>query len=233
MCARCLEAPAPFVPEHFCVRCRTAFLSEDPLDVDGCCGLCRAGETEFHAAYSFGHYENELRRLIQLMKYDGVRTLAPRLGRWLAEALPRSERFDAIVPVPLHWLRFLQRGFNQSVLLGRELSRRTGIPLRTGVLRRVKATPKQTLLDDKGRRMNVRRAFRAVNPAAVRDRRILLLDDVLTTGATLNACARVLKEAGAAHVSTLTLARVDRRPLARHDSAAAAPKGIPHAGATA
>lgn len=188
---------------------------------------------QFEAVYSFGLYEAELRELIHLFKFGGVRSLAAPFGRWLAEAMPRQQRFDALVPVPLHWWRWLRRGFNQSALLARELSGRTGLPLLEGALQRVRATPQQALLTRGGRRRNVARAFQVARPALVAGRRLMLVDDVYTTGATLNACAAELKKAGATHVSTLTLARVDRRPPRIFFAAAPEPSGIPHRGARA
>jgi ComF family protein len=233
VCAECLDAPAPLAAEIFCKRCGTAFLSEARLDAEGVCGLCRTGVVQFDAAYSYGDYDGTLRGLIHLMKYDGVKVLAGGFGVWLAEAMPRNARFDAIVPVPLHWRRYFQRGFNQSELLARELGRRTGLPVRTEVLRRERGTGKQSLLADMERWANVKGAFAVRRGARVEGQRLVLIDDVLTTGATLNDCARALKEAGAAHVSTLTLARVDRRPPAQEELAVAAPTGKPHRGATA
>ena len=233
VCEPCLAAPRAFVPEIFCARCGTPFLSAQRLDEEGLCRLCRTGAVEFEAAYSFGLYEGALRELIHLLKYEGVRELAPRMGEWLAAALPRGQRFDAIVPAPLHWWRKLRRGFNQSALLARELGRRTGLAVEEGLLRRVRATPQQANLPLAGRRKNVAGAFRVARPERAAGKRLLLIDDVYTTGATLNACARALKKAGAAHVSTLTLARVDRRPPRIEFAAAPAPSGHPHAGATA
>jgi len=168
------------------------------------------GLNGFDAAYSFGAFEAELRELIHVFKYGGVETLAQPLGRFLALALPRDERFDAVVPMPLHWMRRWSRGFNQSELLAREIGRRASVPVRD-LVRRVKATTPQAGLTNAKRRANVSGAFRVRRGASVRGLRVLLVDDVMTTGATASACARVLKQAGAARVALLTIARVDRR----------------------
>ena len=210
VCPACLRGPAPLAAEFFCVSCRTPFQNRFPLDFEGRCALCRAGLSGFDAAYCFGAYEGGLRELIHLFKYGKVRTLAGPLGDLLMEALPRDERFDAIVPVPLHWRRRWQRGFNQAELLAREVSRRSGIPL-CKALRRVRATSAQAGLSNHGRRRNVTAAFRCGGAADVRGRRLLLIDDVMTTGSTASACSRTLKRAGAERVSLLTIARVDRR----------------------
>jgi ComF family protein len=212
VCAKCLAAPQPFLADVFCARCRTPFLNDRPLDDAGLCGLCRTGASGFDAAYSYGAYDQTLRALIHLFKYHGVVTLAAPLGGLLARALPREEPFDAIVPMPLHWRRRLHRGFNQCGLLARELSRRSGIPVEWA-LRRRRATPAQAGLTHAARRRNVAGAFRVPRPESVAGKRLLLIDDVLTTGSTLSAAAGVLRRAGARHVAALTVARVDRRPV--------------------
>jgi len=194
--------------EFFCVSCRTPFQNAFPLDADGRCALCRYGLRGFDAAYCFGSYEGVLRELIHLYKYGRVKTLARPLGAMLAAALPREERFDAVTPVPLHWRRQWQRGFNQSELLARTMARRCGIPV-IHALRRVRPTVAQAGLSNTGRRRNVAAAFRPRR--AVEGKRILLIDDVMTTGSTAAACALALKRAGAAKVALLTVARVDRR----------------------
>ncbi len=207
MCRRCIEAPEPFDAEFYCVSCRTPFQNAFPLDDKGRCALCRSGLRGFDAAYAFGAYEGALRRLIHLFKYGKIRTLARPLGSLLARAMPRDEQFDAIVPVPLYWRRRMQRGFNQADLLARSLGRGTGIPV-VRVLRRVQPTATQAGLSNSARRRNVASAFRS---RSVAGRRILLIDDVMTTGSTATSCAMALKRAGAKRVALLTVARVDRR----------------------
>jgi ComF family protein len=214
VCPDCLAPPPVFVAEHFCELCRTPFLNASPLDERGLCALCRSGVTAFQAAYSYGAYEGRLRTLIHLFKYRGMTPLAAPMSAWLARALPRDASFDAIVPMPLHWWRFLRRGFNQSALLAAGLSRITGLPA-VRALARVRATAPQASFTHAARRANVRGAFRVRLPRFVPGRRLLLLDDVLTTGATVNEAAAALRRAGAASVAVLTLARVDRRQLHR------------------
>jgi ComF family protein len=211
VCGSCLSKPAPISADYYCVACRTPFLNPYPLDEQGLCGLCRRGLTGFDAAYSFGSYEGELRELIHLFKYAGVETLARPLGKLLLVALPREQRFDAIVPMPLHWRKRWRRGFNQSELLAQVVSRRWNVPLKR-LASRIKNTPAQVGQTHASRRNNVAGAFRA--KGVVKGMRVLLVDDVMTTGATAGACAAALKRAGAAHVTLLTLARVDRRLVA-------------------
>lgn len=216
--------------EFFCASCRTPFLNRHPLDEAGNCPLCRLGLSGFDAVYSYGSYEGTLRTLVHLFKYEKVHTLAKPLGDMLARAIPREERFDAIVAMPLHWRRRWQRGFNQSDLLAREISRRWNVPV-VKAIRRVKATSPQAGLTNAKRRLNMSGAFTAgrspllrylagrlafakrliPKSAPLKGSRVLLIDDVLTTGATAAACARALKRAGAKHVTLAAVARTDRR----------------------
>jgi len=166
-------------------------------------------------AYCYGSYEGTLRELIHLFKYGGIKTLARPLGDLLALALPRDQQFDIVVPMPLHWRRRWRRGFNQSSLLARLTARRCGIPMLHAV-RRTRSTATQAGLTNARRRENVSGAFRVTKGPAVRGRRVLLIDDVMTTGATANACALALKRGGASSVTLLALARVDRRLVETH-----------------
>jgi ComF family protein len=210
VCSRCLKDPGPLNAEYFCIACRMPFLSRFPLDESGRCALCRLGYSGFDAVYSYGSYEGSLRKLIHLFKYGGVQPLARPFGDFLARALPREERFDRIVPMPLHWRRRFERRFNQSALLAREISKRWNVPVRA-VVRRRRATAPQAGLTNAKRRANVAGAFRIKRGTRLDGMHILLVDDVLTTGASAAACARVLKRAGAARVTVLALARTDRR----------------------
>ncbi len=210
VCRECLATPEPFAAEYFCVQCRTPFVNAAPLDREGRCALCRAGARGFDAAYCFGAYEGRLRELIHLFKYDRIQPLAGPLGAWLASALPRDRSFDAVVPVPLHWWRQWRRGFNQSAMLALPVAKRYGARV-VHALRRTKPTAAQAGLTNSGRRANVAGAFRVKRRQDVEGRRVLLVDDVFTTGATASACGAALKRAGAREVTVLTLARADRR----------------------
>ncbi len=210
VCSRCLEDPEPMHAEYFCVACKMPFLNQFPLDREGRCSLCRLGLSGFDEVFTYGSYEGSLRSLIHVFKYGRVQPLAKPFGDFLMRALPRERQFDAIVPMPLHWRRRWDRGFNQAVLLAQEVSRRRNVPVKKAV-RRSRATLSQAGLSNAKRRANVRGVFRATE--RLDGMRVLLVDDVLTTGATASACARVLKRAGAKHVSVLTLARTDRRAI--------------------
>jgi ComF family protein len=209
VCAECLEPPAPIFSEFSCARCRTPFLNARPLNEEGLCRLCAAGVTAFEGAWTCGPYDGRLRDLIHLFKYGRMLPLGRLFGEMMARAYPRDQRFEVLVPVPSHWRRRLWRGFDQAEVLARELSRRMGIPM-VRALRRTRHTAPQAGLTRRQRRLNMRGCFQAALPDAIRDRRVLLIDDVLTTGATVNAAAAALKAAGAAHTGVFTLARADR-----------------------
>jgi ComF family protein len=210
VCAACLNEPQPLIAEYFCVSCRAPFLNAHPLDETGRCALCRLGLAGFDAVYSYGSYEGTLRTLIHLFKYGQIRPLARPFGDLLSRVVPREQRFDCVVPMPLHWRRRWERGFNQSELLAREVARRWNVPV-TNAVKRVRATASQAGLTNAKRRANVRGAFAMRHGLRLDGARVLLVDDVLTTGASAAACARVLKRAGAVHVALLAVARTDRR----------------------
>jgi ComF family protein len=211
VCGSCIVAPVPLAPEIFCARCGAAFLSVHSLDAAGFCRLCAAGATAFATCYSFGEYEGALRDLIHLFKYQRIRPLAEPLGRMLARALPPQARYDALVPMPLHWRRRFVRGFNQAELLAHVVSRRTGLPVLEALRRRRHSPAQASLASASQRRANVRGVFALQYPSAIAGKRLLLVDDVLTSGATVNSAAAVLAASGADRVSVLTLARADRR----------------------
>jgi ComF family protein len=201
------------MPAAGCARCGWPFPAaggsrgaEHPL-----CQRCRETEDHFRLARAVLRYREDgiARAAILLAKHGRRLSLLRHLAHLLAEAAPEYlplEEWDALVPVPLHWLRRWRRGFNQAEVLARAVGRRHGLPVLPRALRRVRATPLQQG-DAEARRRNVRHAF-AVR-GAVAGRRLLLVDDVFTTGATADACAAALLQAGAAEVGVLTLARVE------------------------
>ena len=155
-------------------------------------------------ALACGVHEGLLRESILALKYGGARVLAEPLGERLRQ-IPnlRCEEIDAVIPVPLHDTRFEERGFNQAELLTAALCERANLPMRAGWLRRQRATRAQVGLSEEQRARNVEAAFEATGDVA--EKRLLLVDDVCTSGATLVACARALREAGAAAVFALTV----------------------------
>ena len=165
----------------------------------------------FARARAAVRYDDVARALVHAFKYGDRLDLAPLLGGWMARAgAELLDGADALVPVPLHWRRLWTRRFNQSAALAAAISRHCGVAVAHGALRRVKATQQQVGLSRSERAGNVQGAFR-VAPGAkaeIAGRRLILIDDVLTSGATADACARALMRAGAAQVDVLVLARV-------------------------
>jgi ComF family protein len=212
VCGAGVAGVEPLSAECFCSACRTPFPNRFPLDENGLCPLCRLGVRSFEAAYCFGCYEG-VRKLIHIYKYGKVRTMVRPLGKLLARALARGERYDLVTPVPLHWHRRCRHGFNQAELLARDIARRAGVRV-AGTLRRVPSTTAPAGLSSTARRRHVAAAFACrgmLRAGALQGKRIWLIDDLMTTGSTAAACARVVKQAGAARVALLTVARVDRR----------------------
>ena len=160
--------------------------------------------------YAFGEYDGALRQLIHLFKYSEVESLALPLSRLLTQALPLERGFDLVIPMPMHWRKRWQRGFNQAELLAEPVAKRLGQKPSTQ-LRRRRLTKAQAGLSEAQRRENLKDSFCVKHAEEVRGKRVLLIDDVFTTGITLRAATATLKASGARHVSALVLARVDRR----------------------
>lgn len=199
-CAGCLEQ-IPRVEPPFCTRCG------DRAAADGLCARCRISPLQIECIRSVAYFEGALREALHHFKYRGRTALAVPLGDllamyWMQHALPA----DVVVPVPLHAARLRERGYNQAALLARAMARRTGLALDEQTLVRQRATAPQVELDARQRQENVRDAFRCSGRALV-GKRVLLIDDVCTTGATLEACAVALYEEGARSVQALTVAR--------------------------
>ena len=156
-------------------------------------------------------FDDVARKLVHAFKYGDRLDLAPLLGRWMARAgRELLDEADALVPVPLHWRRLWARRFNQSGALAEAIARESGVAVAHTALSRVKATPQQVGLSRAERATNVQGAFRVApsDKAAVAGRPLIVVDDVLTSGATVDACARALLRAGAAQVDVLVFARV-------------------------
>lgn len=165
----------------------------------------------YHRARAAVRYDEVARKLVHALKYGDRLDLAPTMGRWMARAGREIiAEADALVPVPLHWRRQWSRRFNQSALLAQVVANMSGRIVAHGALKRIKATPQQVGLGKSERAQNVQGAFRvpASGTAEVAGCKLLLIDDVLTSGATADACARALLRAGAACVDVLVFARV-------------------------
>lgn len=210
LCGPCWNKIA-FLAPPLCAACGFPF-DYDPGGT-ALCGACARRLPDYGRARAVMRYDEASRALVLGFKHGDRTHGAPAYGRWMARAGAELLReADLVVPVPLHWLRLFRRRYNQAALLAQAVARTAGVPVAVDLLMRRRPTPSQGHLSAAARRRNVRGAF-AVRPgrdALVRGRRIVLIDDVLTTGATGEACARTLLRAGAASVDVLVLARVVR-----------------------
>jgi ComF family protein len=202
-CSAC-QASVHVIRDPICSHCGRPMENQP----DTClCPPCRYSPLDIDGIRSAVMFEGPLREAIHHLKYSGRTSLAATLGaflsaRWQADPPPA----DTIVPVPLHASRVRERGYNQSALLAEQLSRASGLLLAESMLTRVRATAPQVTLNAAERKLNVRDAFRASGEAA-RGKRVLLVDDVCTTGATLESCSLALRQVGVASVWAITLAR--------------------------
>ncbi|MEK6531565.1 MAG: ComF family protein [Deltaproteobacteria bacterium] len=187
-----------------CRTCGAPFTGS--YDAERECGGCLTQKTPFVKARSLLRLSEPVHSAIRSFKYSGRVELASALGRLLSEAPLFDERMDFAVPVPLHKDRLRQRGFNQSLLLAREVSKAASIKIDYNNLNRMRVTEPQARLDAKERVKNVRGAFMVKDTTLFRGKNILLIDDVITTGSTIKECAKALSAAGA-RVYVLTLAR--------------------------
>ena len=186
-----------------------------PFDIDlgptALCGACAAQTPPFDRARAVMRYDESSRQLVLALKHGDRLHLAPALAQWMrrtgGELLAEA---DLLVPVPLHWTRLFARRYNQAAVLALALTKAGGPPLLADALIRRRRTPSQGTKNGVARRRNVAGAFALHRKDAVKGKRVVLIDDVLTTGATVEECARVLKRGGAAKVAVLTLARVVR-----------------------
>jgi ComF family protein len=192
-----------------CARCGRPFPSQVALTYSPThlCGPCRKRRPAYTQAWSLYAYAPPLQDAIRLFKYHGKVILATALGDLMCAALRRAPDADVLMPVPLHPSRLREREYNQAILLADRLNRQLGLPLSYDNLVRVRRTDPQTDLSRSARLKNLRRSFAVRRPAEVKGKRILLIDDVLTTGTTVNECAKTLRKAGAADVYVGTLAR--------------------------
>ena len=210
VCAECWQRLS-FIDGPMCAACGLPFDFE--VGAEALCGGCTAERPVFSTARAVMRYDDSSRRLILAFKHADRTAAAPSFGAWMARAgAEMLDTADALVPVPLHRFRLFARRYNQAALLAHAVGRHHGIAVAPDLLLRTRSTPSQGGLNPAARAANVRGAIavRGVRKATVGDRRFIVVDDVMTTGATVSACARVLLRAGAAAVDVLTLARVVR-----------------------
>lgn len=207
LCSLCLAAVTTD-PHPSCPRCAATVGPHADLS-DGC-PACRGRAFAFSAAVRLGPYDGRLRDAVLRQKVLAGEGLAERMGAVLAEARgPALKAYTpaVVIPIPLHWRRRWGRGYNHAEAIARELAAGLGVDCRPGWLRRVKAVTQAAQPSATARRENLRGAFRAGRGASFAGRAVLLADDVMTTGATLDEAARVVRQAGAAAVAVAVLSR--------------------------
>jgi ComF family protein len=213
LCAACWPRFS-FIAAPHCARCGTPFFQHAGADAE--CAACLRRPPRFRRARAALVYDGQSRRLVLPFKHGDRTDMARACGAWMARAgAELVAEAELVAPVPLHWRRLFTRRYNQALLLARGVARQAGLPLAPDLLRRRRWTGSQAGLKAKERQRNVRQAFEVAPRwrAAVNDKAVLLVDDVLTTGATVDACVAALQQGGARHVDVLTLARVVRPAL--------------------
>jgi ComF family protein len=208
VCAACW-AKLSFIAPPFCPRLGIPFVYDPGPELLSMEAI--ASPPAYQRARAAVRYDDVARTLVHSLKYQDRTDLAPAMGRWMARAGQELlADADVLVPVPLHWRRGWSRRYNQSGALARVISRQSGVKLASEALRRIRATEQQIGLSRPQRAANVQGAFKvaADRMADIQGRRIVLIDDVLTSGATTDACARALLRAKAAQVDVLVFARV-------------------------
>lgn len=199
ICDECWNTIGPY-SGPMCQRCGKPLVSDSATF----CGGCLESEPAFEYARSFGLYDGVLRKAINHLKYYGMRRLAvPLAEMMIGMQLPQV---DAVIPVPLHKSRHRQREFNQSALLSRQMARNLKADLIINRLTKIRDTAPQVGLRHKERIRNVKNAFRVEDEGTISGKKIILVDDVVTTGSTIRECAKVLKKAGASYIYVVSLA---------------------------
>ena len=207
-CAGCWETISPLTHSR-CARCDRPFpsLVATTYSPNHVCQSCAERPPSYTRAWTLYPYLPPLQDAICLFKYRGKVALASPLTRLMIDRLPPLDSLDLIMPVPLHAQRLREREFNQSLLLADRVARHLNIPVSVANLIRIASSPAQTTLSRKGRLKNLRGAFALHHPESIEGKRILLIDDVYTTGTTVNECAKTLRKGGSGDVFVLTLGR--------------------------
>jgi ComF family protein len=212
VCAECWTKLS-FIEPPYCPRLGIPFVYDPGPEMLSMEAI--ANPPAYQRARAAVRYDEVARILVHSLKYQDRTDLAPAMGRWMARAGRKIlDGADMLIPVPLHWRRAWHRRYNQSGALGRSIERACGVKLRSDILQRVRRTEQQVGLSRSQRASNVQGAFKvsADRQGEIQGRRVILVDDVLTSGATVDACARALLRAKAAQVDVLVFARVVDTP---------------------
>ena len=210
LCAECWPK-VEFLGPPQCAACGMPFAFD--MGEQALCGACARERPAFARARAVMAYGDVSRKVILAFKHGDRTDTAPALGRWLRRAGAELVRdAEVVAPVPLHWTRLFERRYNQAALLAHAVGRQAGLPVIADLLQRRRRTKPQVRMGPAARKRNLRGAFRvnARRLAGVAGKRVLLIDDVMTTGLTAALCAKALLAAGAAQVDVLTVARVVR-----------------------
>ena len=207
LCGSCWSSIC-FITKPYCHGCGIPF--DFATSDEALCGQCLQQLPAYDHARAVFVYDDDSRHFITRFKYGDQIHTAPLYGNWLSQIIqPWREQIDVVLPVPLHRLRLLKRRYNQAALLAQHVARQNGLPYHPHALQRVKHIPPQASLTYKQRQSNVKGAFTVPDKYAplIQGKSLLLIDDVMTTGATIQECAKVLKRHGAAHVYVAILGR--------------------------
>lgn len=204
LCNNCYNN-LPFIPEHHCTKCGTLLrmIEDGPI-----CQQCKNTNYYFDRAISIVKYEKDVKTLIYKLKYSNHTYLATTIGCIMADKLKQEGiEADIIIPVPLYKRKEKERGFNQAILISKYMAEKANISLNTDVLLRIKNTKVMHNLTRRERLENVDGAFEVINREIIANKDVLLVDDIFTTGSTVNSCSKELIDSGAKSVTVLTFAR--------------------------
>ncbi|MBQ7667565.1 MAG: ComF family protein [Kiritimatiellae bacterium] len=214
ICEGCAGRLSARRPDRDCANCGKTIIATDAAagSVHPVCNNCRKSKPAFTAARSAVDYDGPAREIAKGLKYHKLRGLAPLMAEWMHGCVLANwpeERFDIVCPVPLHFFREAERGYNQAALVAAALARRLGVDLGERMLRRTRWTGTQTKLDASSRRKNMAGVFKVRHgfEDSIPGKTVLLVDDVMTTGSTLDSAASALRAAGAGRVFALSFAR--------------------------
>lgn len=209
LCEGCLSG-MELIKKPYCLICGMQMESKEAIS--HICIWCEKEKPYFSKARAYAIFDFKMVETIHRFKFAGWLSLAKFLAKGMINIYKeelKDDNYEVVIPVPLHWRRLLTRGFNQSAVLASAMARELNLRLELYSLKRVKNTKPQYGLTRRERKENVKNAFKVINNAKVKGKRILLVDDVYTTGATVGECSKVLKKAGADMIGVLTLARAN------------------------